>query len=208
MIKIIEFIIILLGKIFSVFYSSKILFWLIKFKKIFFTEIQKKHFKQFGKKSILGSNLTLINTKYITIGNNTSIGNRTSLGCFLSSDISPQLIIGNNVSIGEDTHITSANKINIGNNVLTGKKVLISDNAHGDSRKDNCEISPMQRKLFSKGPINIQDNVWIGEKATILSNVTIGYGSIIGANAVVTKDVPPYSIVVGNPGKIIKMKEI
>jgi acetyltransferase-like isoleucine patch superfamily enzyme len=55
----------------------------------------------------------------------------------------------------------------------------------------------------------IEDNVWIGDKATILANVRIGRCSIVGANAVVTKDVPPYCIVGGNPARIIrKIKEI
>ena len=58
--------------------------------------------------------------------------------------------------------------------------------------------APIDRKLFSKGPIVIEDNVWIGDGACILANVTIGCNSIIGANAVIKKDIPPYSTVVGN----------
>ena len=58
--------------------------------------------------------------------------------------------------------------------------------------------------MYSKGPVIIQDNVWIGEKATILPGVTIGEGAIIGANSVVTKDVPAKSLVVGCPAKIVK----
>ena len=62
----------------------------------------------------------------------------------------------------------------------------------------------MKRELVSKGPIVIGDNVWIGDKVTILSGVTIGSHAVIAANAVVTKDVPAYSVVAGNPGKIMK----
>lgn len=58
--------------------------------------------------------------------------------------------------------------------------------------------------IYSKGAIVIGDNVWIGEKAAILAGVTIGEGAIIGANAVVTKNIPPYSIAAGIPARIIK----
>jgi acetyltransferase-like isoleucine patch superfamily enzyme len=57
-----------------------------------------------------------------------------------------------------------------------------------------------------KGDINIGNDVWVGAKSTIMSGVKIGDGSIIGAGTTVTKDVPPYSIVVGNPGKIVKYR--
>ena len=61
---------------------------------------------------------------------------------------------------------------------------------------------PIKRKIYSKGPVIIGKNVWIGDKATTLPGVTIGDGAVIGANTVVTKDVPPFCIVVGNPATI------
>lgn len=66
----------------------------------------------------------------------------------------------------------------------------------------------VQQKYYSpfEKPCNIGNDVWIGSNATILRGVTIGDGAVIGANSIVTKDVPPYSIVVGNPGKIIKYR--
>lgn len=66
---------------------------------------------------------------------------------------------------------------------------------------------PVDRKdSFSKGPIIVEDDVWIGTRAIILDNTKIGKGSIIGAGCIVSKDVPPYSIVVGNPQRIIKYR--
>jgi len=82
---------------------------------------------------------------------------------------------------------------------------LITDNAHGASNFDLLSIAPNKRPLYSKGPVIIEDNVWIGEKASIMPDVHIGYGSIVGANAVVTRDVPPYCVVIGNPAKIVKI---
>lgn len=116
----------------------------------------------------------------------------------------PKIIIGNNCDFGDYIHITCINKIVVGNNLLTGRFVLISDNSHGKADLNNMFEDPNKRILYSKGPIIIGDNVWIGDKVSILSNVKIGDGAIIGANSVVTKDVPPYSIVAGIPAKIIR----
>ncbi|WP_303642797.1 DapH/DapD/GlmU-related protein, partial [uncultured Duncaniella sp.] len=69
---------------------------------------------------------------------------------------------------------------------------------------DETNIPPASRPLWSKGKVIIEDSVWIGDKATILPNVTLGKGCIIGANSVVTKDIPPYAIACGNPAKVIR----
>ena len=66
-------------------------------------------------------------------------------------------------------------------------------------------MAPNQRRLTSKGPVVIEDNVWIGEKASILSGVHIGKGAIIGAGAVVTKDVPAGHMALGVPARILSM---
>jgi acetyltransferase-like isoleucine patch superfamily enzyme len=68
-------------------------------------------------------------------------------------------------------------------------------------------MHPFRRPLVSKGPVLIGDCVWIGDKATILPGVTIGKGSVIGANAVVTKDVPDYCMAAGNPAVVLKKLE-
>lgn len=116
----------------------------------------------------------------------------------------PVLKIGENCSFGAYSHITCTNKITIGNHCLTGKWVTISDNNHGDSSKEALQLPPSQREMISKGPVIIEDNVWIGDKATVLSGVSIGKGAIVAANAVVTKDVPAFCVVAGNPAKIIR----
>lgn len=64
----------------------------------------------------------------------------------------------------------------------------------------------VSRDVFSKGKIEVKDDVWIGLNATILSGVTIGKGAVIGAGSVVSKDIPPYAIVVGNPARIVKYR--
>lgn len=114
------------------------------------------------------------------------------------------LEIGDGFNIGEYTHITAMGHMRIGKNLLTGRWVTITDNGHGSTDEITSDVPPIERKLFCKGSVTIGDNVWIGDKATILPGVTIGNGAVIAANSVVTKDVPPYCVVVGNPAKIIR----
>lgn len=207
MIKLIRLFARSLGFLIGIFWVSKLSYFIYLLKREFITGFTKHTFKSFGKNSLLGLKTTIINPKYISIGDNSSITNRVVLSCFESFKSVghlPEIIIGNNVSIGEDSHITCANKLIIGNGVLTGKKVLITDNAHGDIDLNTLNIAPIKREVTSKGTVIIEDNVWIGDKASIMPNVHIGKGAIIAANAVVTKNVPAYTVVGGIPAKILK----
>jgi lipopolysaccharide O-acetyltransferase len=114
---------------------------------------------------------------------------------------------GKKVKIGDFVHIAALESVKIGNHVSIASKVFISDIQHGSYLGNEDDTNPMEiprtRKL-SSNPVEIQDNVWIGESVSILSGVTIGKSSIIGANSVVTKSVPAYSIAVGNPARVVK----
>ena len=165
-------------------------------------------FKAMGKDSIILSSIHLEGGKYITLGSNVGIGNRVDLTAWdnYGSDVfTPEIIIGDNCKIGDDCHITAINKIVFGKNVLLGKKITITDNSHGKIDSDALNLPPCERHLFSKGPVLIDDGVWIGDKATILPGIKIGENAIIGANSVVTKDVPKNCVAVGNPARIIKI---
>lgn len=149
----------------------------------------------------------IIGANFISLGDNTYIFGHCVIEAvseYMNQKFSPQIVIGSGCSIGEYSHITCINRIIIGNGVLTGRRVLLSDNDHGHFTKEELVIPPSYRKIVSKGPIIIEDNVWIGEGASIIGNVRIGKGSVVAANAVVTKDVPPYCLVAGVPAKIIK----
>lgn len=182
------------------------------FKPHFLAGYYAPQFLNMGDGSIIkGAFYDFKGGRYISIGNNTSIGQGVMLTAwdrYNSSDglqkFTPQIIIGNNCSIGNNGHITAINKIQFGNNVLLGPKVLITDNSHGEFINSQIDIAPNKRPLYSKGPVIIEDNVWIGEKVSIMPGVHIGYGAIIAANSVVTKDVPAKSIVAGIPAKVIK----
>ena len=140
-----------------------------------------------------------------------SIAEKTSFGDYFYLTTWPKLVknrpyikIGSGCNFGAYNHITCTNKIEIGNNVLTGKWVTITDNNHGDTSLESLQIPPCEREIVSKGPVIIEDNVWICDKATILPGVKIGAGAVIAANAVVTKDVPSFCVVAGNPAQVIK----
>ena len=145
--------------------------------------------------------------QFIHIGNNTFFGKDLYLTAWGVSNCDPNLSIGNNCSFGDYNHITCANRVTIGNGVLTGKWITITDNSHGETDRASLEMKPTKRPITSKGPVVIGNNVWIGDKATILPGVSIGDGAVIAANAVVTKDVPAYSVVGGNPAKVIKRND-
>jgi acetyltransferase-like isoleucine patch superfamily enzyme len=143
----------------------------------------------------------------IVIGDNFNTGLRTRLEAYtehLGSKFKPSIIIGNNVSINHDCHIGAINEITIEDDVLIASKVFITDHYHGEITSNSLLTIPSQRKLYSKGPVKIEKNVWIGEGVVILPNVTIGENSIIGSNSVITKNVPKNSIVGGNPFKLIR----
>ena len=160
-----------------------------------------------GRNSRICRSVLLYNSKYITLGENILIQKGTVIATHPSKDkeSSPILYIGNNCSIGELNHITCANKISIGDNLLTGRRVTITDNSHGTLNKDELQIAPNRRRIYSKGPVYIGNNVWIGENVVILPNVSIGDYCVIGAGSVVTKSIPPYSVAVGNPAHVIKI---
>lgn len=145
--------------------------------------------------------------QYIEIGNNVDFDQRfclEAIDSFLNEKFKPTIVFGDNVSIQKDCHIGAINKIIIGNNVLLASKVYISDHSHGEITFEAIKIPPAKRKLFTKGPIIIEDNVWIGEGVVVLPNVTIGQNSIVGANSVVTKSFPKNSVIAGNPAILIR----
>jgi len=113
--------------------------------------------------------------------------------------------IGDNVWISKNVALYAHNGITIRNDVIIAKDVSLISGDH-DFTKTGTKINKQGMKKHNK-QIVIGDDVWIGEKAIILKSVNIGKGSVIGAGAVVTKDVPKFTIVVGNPAKIIKRRK-
>ncbi len=174
----------------------------------FYTFLSSRKFASFGNNSKIKPILNSSHEEYISIGNNVDVGSFCRItvstefaGHKVRSKNKVRLKIGNNVDVGHNAFISANNNIQIGNDVIMSSYVFITDHDHGfaDVTKNLHE-----QPLTNGGHVIIEDNVFLGVKCSILKNVTIGKHSVIGANAVVTKDIPPYSLATGNPAKVIK----
>ena len=110
------------------------------------------------------------------------------------------ITIGDNCSINSFCHLSGNGGIIIGNNVRIATQCVIISANHNF---DNTDV-PIYLQGETKSKIVIEDDCWLGAGVKVLAGVTIGRGSVIGAGSVVNKDVPPYSVVVGVPGRVIK----
>ncbi|MGL4979512.1 MAG: DapH/DapD/GlmU-related protein [Plesiomonas sp.] len=146
----------------------------------------------------------LSGVKYFDISKGFTTGVGLRIDCIKAHDLPPRLRIGKRCQVNDYVHIGCINSITIGDDVLIASKVFITDHNHGSFPSEHeILIVPIKRKLTSK-PVRIGDRVWLGEGVLVLPGVTIGTGSIVGAGAVVTKNIPEYSIAVGNPAQVIK----
>jgi len=155
----------------------------------------------------LNEPLSLTGLEYVSIGRNFKLGHRGIIEAWDKHngvEFRPNIVIGNNVSFGNYCHIGCVNEIIIEDNVLTGANVLVIDHSHGESSFNDLQIAPNLRKLYSAGAVHIKKNVWLGDKVTVLPGVTIGENCIIGANSVVTKDIPDNTVACGCPAKVVK----
>ena len=194
----------LIAKFLSFFLTEKVTAYFCRWRNFIYSHILANWFATKVNDVSIGFPARIRGGKYIILGNGFSFKSglrMEAIDQYLNQTFSPQIIIGKNVSINNDCHIAAINKITIKDNVVIASKVFISDHFHGKSDLESLNIKVIERDLFSKGEIIIEENVWIGEGVAILSNVIIGKNSIIGSNAVVTKDVPPNTVAVGIPAK-------
>lgn len=134
----------------------------------------------------------------VTIGKNAIIRPVNIYG----AEIGVGLKIGDNSSIGPFAYIGCSGLIEIGNNVIMSPRVSIYSENHLYSSLEK----PIMYQGVKREFVKIEDDCWIAANSVILSGVTIGKGSVIAAGSVVTKDVPPYSVVAGVPAQVIKSR--
>ena len=189
------------GLFLSYLCPSYIIIFSTKIRNHIYSGFKSRKFKKFGKHSLFHYPVFIKGEQSISIGQKATILEKCKITAWEKYNgyiFKPEIIIGDNVFMSNNCHITAINSIYIGNNVVFGNNITIADNSHGKVDFENMKTPPLKRKLYSKGKIIIKENVWIGDKTTILGNVTIGEGAVIGANSVISKDIPAYSVVVGN----------
>lgn len=148
--------------------------------------------------------LIITNPKYIQLENNIRVKDGARIECytkFAGKKLTPQLNIKENVIIGYNFSCLVADKITIEKNTILASNVLITSENHSI---DPENIIPYHEQPLLTGTVSIGEGCWIGEKVVILPNVNIGKKCVIAAGAVVTKNIPDYSIAGGIPAKVIK----
>lgn len=139
--------------------------------------------------------------KGIILGNNVRLGRDCRLSCYRLEGKLGNILIEDNCYIGNRFSCICGADITISKNVLIASDVAIISENHGM----DCSLGLLygQQELIGN-PVFIDESCWIGEKVIILPKVKIGKYAIIGAGSIVNKDIPPFSIAVGNPAKVIK----
>ncbi len=175
---------------------------------------KQKRFKKFAE---LSGNLSICaqSNCFADKRGNIKIGKNCEIFGILYSMDNGKITIGDYTEIREHSFVGSVDNVKIGNYVIISNNVKIYDNNNHPTdpeiRKQMC-INGFYGDAWrwthaERKPVIIEDNVWIGERTTILKGVKIGEGAIIGCNSVVTKDVSPYTIAAGNPAKEVKKIE-
>lgn len=172
-----------------------------KINALMYNLFNRHTFGMFGHNSLIFSPLKINGKENIYIHQSVTVEYKTWLAAMpLTGNDNCRLEIGEGSSIGHFNHIYATKSVIIGNHVLTADKVYISDNQHG--YKD-IDVPIKYQSIVQKKTVVIGDGSWIGENVCIMG-ASIGKHCIIGANSVVTQDIPDYSVAIGSPARVIK----
>jgi acetyltransferase-like isoleucine patch superfamily enzyme len=180
-------------------------------------------FRRMGRGVILGRGLTLRHPGAITLGNRVAIDDYAMLdasgageeGVILGEEVmvSRNCVIqakGGSVRIGDRCDIGCNTVITGAMGIQLGRAVLIAANCYlGGARyvAEQPDLPIMDQGTYSRGPVVIEDGVWLGAGATVLDGVRIGRGCIVGAGAVVTKELPAFAVAAGVPARVVRIRE-
>ncbi len=162
----------------------------------------RPRFYSFGWRSRLGRCDMLTNPRAIAIGRKVLIQKGARLEAVGSDPRDgPKLIIGDGTAIQFYFHCGAASRVTIGRNVLVGGRVYITDHDHS---YDEPDLSARESPRLRVAPVEIGDGAFLGEGCVVLKGVRIGKRAVVAANAVVTRDVPDFTVVAGVPARAIK----
>jgi acetyltransferase-like isoleucine patch superfamily enzyme len=134
----------------------------------------------------------------VSIGTGVLIGPMVVMGCAKGG----VLTVGRGTTINQGSFVEAVERIDIGANCLIGEYVSIRDNDHAFADP----ALPIRQQGFVSTPVVIEDDVWLGRSVVVTRGVRIGRGAVVGANSVVTHDVPAGAVVVGAPARVIKWR--
>ncbi len=160
-------------------------------------------FGHYGGNVYIHPGVHIVRPRFISIGDNVTISTDTDIYVHPVDRDSREFIIqiGNNVHIGRNNIIGARKSVILEDHVLLGPHVMIGDHSH---RYEDVAVPIKLQDATEAGPVRIERDSWIGANVFILPNVTIGRHSVVGANSVVNRDIPPYSVAVGAPARVIK----
>jgi len=168
-----------------------------------FTVVIRGGFRRFGRGSRVSPPFRFAGISEVEVGERVNINRDcwiTAIG-ESNADGSPKLIIGSGCGIGMGATIAAARRIVLGERVLMARNVYISD--HGHEYRD-IETPIADQGITEPRPVCIGDGTWLGQNACVLPGLTIGRHCIVGANAVVTRNVPDFCVVAGAPATAIR----
>lgn len=165
--------------------------------------------RQCGELKLGSTQLHLLGLRYMEFGDQVEMHFNARVQCidyFQPTDqhFKPRLILHDHVVVQAMCHIGCIDRVEIGEWSTMGARCYITDHTHGGTSREELLLPPRKRPLVSRGPVKIGKYVHLGEGVCVMPGVTIGDYSVIGAGAVVTRDIPPFSIAVGSPAKVIK----
>lgn len=171
---------------------------MMKLRLIFFRLLHGRRFAQYD--GNIHRPLKIQGHGFIRIAKGVFIHDQTWLGAYRTNERNPELRFEEGVCIGHFNHFSCAASIVFEKNVLTADRVFVTDNTH-EFADISKPVSGQPLRILK--PVVIGEGSWIGENVSIIGS-SIGKNCVIGANAVVTKDIPDHCVAAGNPARIIK----
>ncbi|PSL48940.1 succinyltransferase-like protein [Chitinophaga niastensis] len=171
-----------------------------KFTRIIYYLLNARNYKYLDFKSAVLFSVRVTGKKYITVKRNSMVQRQGWLLAVKIDEHEPEIIIEENCAIGDFSHIVAVRSVHIEKSVLMANKVYISDNLHS---YEDISRPVIDQPVVFKAKVRIGSGAWIGENVCIIG-ASIGKNSVIGANSVVTADIPDYCIAVGCPARVIK----